>query len=715
VIALMGGMVVLAALAATVGAQVSVWALDETLFKASAVHYGSGLPENLFHDLTARATTRLYALTLAPLFAAFEGDVAVRLAKVWNALLFVSAAVPSYLLARTVLVSRWRAVAAGLLCVAVPWLTLSSVLFAESLAYPVSIWLSYSIARVVRDPSPRRDAMVVFWCAVAMVSRVQLVAVCGGYVLLLVALALVEARAGRGLKERVRVALARMQLTPFSLGIAAAALLGILLLAATGSLQGQIDRVLGGYGEFQYRTNVPTDVPIGALIEVISLALGVGVVPAILAIAWYPGAFGDRPDPAARALAWTALAVTGAIFAFTLAAQGGYLAQLTEERYYIYVIPFVWIGAFAAFERPRISRATIAWAGALVAVLCGVVALPYVFNPDLFLAPAGKSVVYLSNYVLADLRSLLNREGLAGRDLLFVLVGAVAVVVALSWHRAPWARRWLLAGGAGMQVFLTAFAFLALDGRVGQGLADRTVDPPAESRGWVDRAAGNEEVTWLQTAAWDDPNGTVGLMREVSFWNDRIRHRAQVPATAPPTEGAPVDALPTTLHGVGKDGRFKPDLPRGLTLVWSGSPFLQIHGRQVADDEIGQPLFLAEAARPARAQWLASGLRSDGAVVRGSPAQLAAWPGDGAAVVRIELAAPPEGPGVVVLRLGPERRVVRLGPGVSRRMRIAACGGAVTGSIRVRSGTRQPDDTILGAIVRSVYLEPADSACLPNA
>jgi hypothetical protein len=704
-------MAVLAALAAIVGAQVSVWALDETLFKASAVHYGSGLPDNLFHDLTARATTRLYALTLAPLFAAFDGDVAVRLAKVWNALLFVSAAVPSYLLARTVLVSRWRAAAAALLCVAVPWLTLSSVLFAESLAYPVSIWLSHSIARVVRDPSPRRDAMVVLWCAVATVSRVQLVAIFGGYVVLLVALVLVEARARSAFEERVRVAATRLRLTPFSLGIAAVGLLGVLLLAATGSLQGQIDRVLGGYGEFQYRTNVPTDVPIGALIEVISLALGVGIVPAILAIAWYPGAFGDRSDPAARALAWTAVAVTSAIFVFTLAAQGGYLAQLTEERYYIYVIPFLWIGALAALERPRISRSTIAWAGALLAVLCGVVALPYVFNPELFLAPAGKSVVYLSNYVLEDLRSLLNREGLAGRDVLFVLIAAVALLVALSWHQAPWARRWLLVGAAAMQVFLTTFAFLALDGRIGQGLADRTVEPPADSRGWLDRAAGNQEVTWLQTAAWEDPSGTVDVLREVSFWNDRIRHRAQVPQTTPPTEGAPIDALPMTLHGVGKNGRFKPDLPRGLTLVWSGSPFLQIHGRQVADDEIGQPLFLAEAARPARAQWLATGLRSDGAVIRGSPVRLAAWPANAAAVVQMELAAPPKGRGAVALRLGHERRVVRLQAGASQRVRTTVCGATVTGGIHVLSGARQPDDTIVGAIVRSVFLEPAGSAC----
>jgi hypothetical protein len=704
-------MVVVAALAAIVGTQVSVWALDETLHKASAVHYGSGLPDSLFHDLTARATTRLYPLTLTPFFEVFDGDVAVRFAKVWNALLFVSAAVPSYLIARSVLASRWRAVAAALLCVALPWLTLSTALFTESLAYPVSVWLSYAILRAARDPSPRRDAFVLLWCAVAVVSRVQLVAIFAGYVVLLAALALVEAPTDTGVRERIRVAGARLRRTPFALATAAAGVILILVLAVSGSLEHRINQALGAYGELQHRTTVPSDVPTGALVEMISFGLGVGVVPMILALAWYPSALRARRDPAARMLAMTTVAVTGANFAFILAAQNGFWGPLTEERYFIYSVPFLWIGAFAALERPRLSATAIAWAGALFAVVCGLVTLPYVFGVELFLAPTGKSVIYLSDYVLEDVRSLLNRSGLTSRDLLFLLVGGVAVLMAVSWRRAPWARRWLLTGAAAAQILLTAFAFLAIDGRVGQGLADRTLDPPAASRGWLDRAADDREVTWLQTAQWSDPNATIDFLREVSFWNDSIRHRAQIPEIAAPGEGSPVDALPTTVHEVAPDGRFTPDLPPGLELVWAGSPFLQIHGRQVADDEIGQPFFLAESVRPARAQWLATGLRSDGAVLRGSPVRIAAWPGDAAALVRLELTSPSKGAGVISVRLGHELRVVRLRADSSRVIRIAACGVAPAGSIRAQSGVRQKDGSTVGAVVRSVFLEPAGSAC----
>ncbi len=709
--ALCVGMLLVAALAAIVATQVSVWALDETLLKASAVHYGTGFPDSLFHDLTARASTRLYSLTLAPLFAVFDADVAVRIAKGWNALLFASAAVPSYLIARTVLASRWRAVGVGLLCVALPWLTLTTALFAESLAYPVSIWLSYAILRAVRDPSPVRDAAVLAWSGVAVVSRVQLIAIFGGYVALLLVLALIEARSGTDCGERLGMLLRRLRQTPFSLGVAAAGVLFVLILAATGTLQSRVDRVLGGYGEVQHRDALPTDVPLGAAVELITLGLGVGVVPAVLSLAWYPSALRDRINPSARALAWTALAVTVSVFAFTLAAQSGYLAHITEERYYIYVVPFLWVGAFAAIESPGLSSSALTWAGVLLATLYGVVTLPYAFTPELFLAPTGKSVVYLSERALEEVRSTIGLGGLSARDLLFVVTATAAVVLAVGWRRAPWARRWLLASAATVQIGLTAYAFLAIDGRVGQGLADRTIEPSAAVRGWLDRAAGGQEVTWLQTAQWEDPNATIFVLREASFWNDRLRRRAQVPQLVPPSEGSPVDTLPLSQHDIRPDGRFEPDLPDGLTLVWAGSPFLQIHGSQAADDQFDQPLFLAEPTRPARAQWLATGLRADGAVLRGTPVELEAWPGGGAAIARLELAAPPNGEGVISLQLGDRSSVVRLEEGMTRLVRIPACGRMVTGRARARSGTRQADGAVVGAVVKSVFLEPAGSAC----
>ena len=68
------GSLVVAALAATVASKIGTIALDEMVLKQSAVHYTSGLPGSLFHDINARATSRLYSLLLAPLFAVYDGD-----------------------------------------------------------------------------------------------------------------------------------------------------------------------------------------------------------------------------------------------------------------------------------------------------------------------------------------------------------------------------------------------------------------------------------------------------------------------------------------------------------------------------------------------------------------------------------------------------------------------------------------------------------------
>src|SRR5207247_1103790 len=74
------------------------------------------------------------------------------------------------------------------------------------------------------------------------------------------------------------------------------------------------------------------DVALAWLGEVAALSLGVGILPAIAAIAWYA-----RALRSGRGTEWTFAFVTVvilALFAFaTMYAQGGYLADRTEERY----------------------------------------------------------------------------------------------------------------------------------------------------------------------------------------------------------------------------------------------------------------------------------------------------------------------------------------------------------------------------------------------
>ncbi|MBI5105319.1 MAG: hypothetical protein HZB46_10130 [Solirubrobacterales bacterium] len=711
-LAMAGGALLVAVCAAAVGLRVTGYALDETLFQASAVHYTHGLPESVFNDLTARATSRLYALTLMPLFAAFEGDTALALAKLWNAILFSSAVVPAYLLSRFVIRSPWRAAASALLCIALPWVTLTTALFTESLAYPAALWLAWAMAWAVRDPAPRRDLLVLALAGLAVVSRVQLVAMFGAYVLMVGLLAAFATQAGGSGRERADAAWRYVRRFPFSLAIFGIAVLVALALASRGGLTSRVDDLVGSYGEFQHRTTVPADVPMAALIEVASLAAGVGIVPFIVALAWYPAALRDRSDPAARALAATAVAATFGLFTFTIAAQSGFIGPITEERYFFYVVPFAWIAAIAATERVRASATSIAWSGALVAVLYGTIELPYKMNQELFLAPAGKSIDHLSEVALNEIRDALGKGGLTGRDLLFAVAAVLAVALAVAWRRAPWLRRWLIAGAAAFQVVLTGYALLAIDGAVAGGAADRTAGPTLGERGWIDAAATAGDVAILRNAVWRPEDNALPVLRDVEFYNSKVRRRVGVPALVAPTEQAPVDALPLTDSDVLPDGGFRPELAADEVVSWRHSPFLQLAGRRVAASPLGQPVDLLAVEHPARATWLATGLRSDGAVVpeQQSKVKLQAWPAGGAAKVRMALQAP-GGPGAVRITLGDRRRDVYIGPGGTVIVELPLCGERVTGAIKPTLTSKIDDGSIVAALVRSVRVVPAGDAC----
>src|ERR671914_21011 len=83
------GMVVAGALAVALvavvtGLQVTVAALDETVYKLAAVQHENDFPFGPLNEHTSRGVARLYSFVVSPLFYAFDGDVAVRLARALN-------------------------------------------------------------------------------------------------------------------------------------------------------------------------------------------------------------------------------------------------------------------------------------------------------------------------------------------------------------------------------------------------------------------------------------------------------------------------------------------------------------------------------------------------------------------------------------------------------------------------------------------------------
>src|SRR5262245_25554571 len=137
--------VVLAAagLAAFYAARSVNWAVmtDELQVARLATSIADTLsPVPQIHGVYYGPLSQLYPLLLAPFFGLLDAPAAVRAGHLLNALLLPSAAVPAFLLARSVSESRATGYAAAALTVFTPWLVLTSTLLTENAAYPAFVW-----------------------------------------------------------------------------------------------------------------------------------------------------------------------------------------------------------------------------------------------------------------------------------------------------------------------------------------------------------------------------------------------------------------------------------------------------------------------------------------------------------------------------------------------------------------------------------------------
>ena len=173
------------------------------------------------------------------------------------------------------------------------------------------------------------------------------------------------------------------------------------------------------------------------------LALGVGLLPAVLAAAWYARALGRRRGarrPSGSPPSCSSL--LGVLFAATLWAQGGFLDWRSEERYFIYAVPFLWIGARRGDRAARPAEAWLAAAGAgLVFVLLTVPIAGNGIGEQAFLGPVSLSAAHLLPRLEQDLTDVF---GLAGaytpRDLIGLVCILLVGLALVLWRRGPRAR-----------------------------------------------------------------------------------------------------------------------------------------------------------------------------------------------------------------------------------------------------------------------------------
>jgi hypothetical protein len=708
-VALTGGALVIALGACWIAAHVTGFALDETLMQQSALHYASNLPHSLFHDLDARATDRLYPLLLSIGYRITGGPAAIRLDHVLSALLFVSAVFPLYLVARVILRSRWAAVAVALLGVCAPWLALTSALFTENLSYPLFWWMMLATAHAVWRPAWRRDALAVLSIALLVVTRVQFAAVFPGYLLAILAVSLWRAGPPRhrgfwsDVGDRVRSAGAEFaRCYPASLALLVATVVAVVYVRSLPNWRTHVENLFGTYSDVLIRHSLPPNMIEGLLVELIALALGVGLLPAIVSIPWYFKRM-SRPRVERR---WVFLLSAGVVLLVflvgTVFSQGGYLGPLTEERYFFYVAPVFWLGAFAALEDRDLSAGQIlACALGLSALFAVIPFLSTLTSDTAFLAPV-ESVV---PHVLGQRFKQLGVTWLTVQEALAVLVFVAGAATALIWRRWPAARAWwVVAPAIGLQVLLTGYVFAVIDGKI-QGIPGRT-GGSLSALGWVDGHARSSDVAWLDNGIVEPAAGAPSLaverMRTTLFWNSHLQSWAALPQLGLPGPEWPMAALPSypPLAVDASTGELTPQ-PAASTMrevvSTTGSPFVQLAGSAAAQSP-EHALSLIALSHPVRATWLTSGLQPGGYLVAGAPVHFSAFAprssGAQALAVTLAIVPPPaptpgaSAPAAIAVRLGPAKRSLTLRAGAApHNLSFVACvkpgETAVAGSIRV--------------------------------
>ncbi len=720
--------------AGLVAFHVTAFTLDESLIEQSAVHYTSNLPHSLLHDVDARATDRLYSLVLSLAFHLFPAANAIAIDHVLSVILFVSAAAPIYVLAKILLRSDLAAASAAVLSIVVPWLAITSALFTENLSYPLFWWAMLAATRTISQPSRRRDVLTLVCIGLLVCTRVQFAAVFIGYLLALIAVSYWRTPAANSPLRRSAgavMALSRRCTLTTLLVIGSLAVFAYAQL--TGEWTRHVETLLGSYSNVIVNKTIPPNMVEALGVELLALALGVGLLPALISIVWYIKSIAT-PSRGDRRIILMALGIILAAFLLlTVFSQLGYIGGMTEERYFFYIVPVFWIGTFAAIEDRNIRPGEIVICALAFAFLYG--AIPFVTSPFgqeiAFLAP----VESISAHVFAQREAAAGLTGLTLQDALALFTVIVGILAASAWKQTPRLRGWLILGAAAIiQLLFTGYAYAVISGHL-SGTVGRTTGS-VTALGWVDAHAKPGQVSWLDNLSLAAPPAGVAAptedqARTTLFWNSHLTSWIALPATGLPVPEWPMNALPndpslTVDESTGLIGPTATVAPMHEVVGATNSAFVQVAGSPTAHSPDGV-LTLTSLSDPVRATWLTRGLQPDGYIAAGTPAQLSAFvvrsSTPQAVSVRLTLVGPPAATPTthqmtaVELRFGSIRRLILLRPGQSRRVTAYAClsAGATSthGALRpLRSAELAGRE--LAAMLSEVQIMPAEggATCL---
>ncbi|MEO5634460.1 glycosyltransferase family 39 protein [Gaiella sp.] len=334
--------------------------VDELIYSEMAKSFASGLGFAV-RELPVRGYGAVYPILISPSYALFGRIPEVYAAlKTINSLVMSLAAVPAYLLARRV-VSKWPALLAALMAVAVPSMVYTATVMTENAYYPIFLFAALALVALLERPSLGRYVAFFAALGLAYLTRSQAI---------VVAAAAVTAPLLLGLFRRgaFRATVWTYRWLYVTFGVAAAT--GFLGQVARGR---PLSALLGSYavvGQAEYDVGKSLHFVVYHLAE---LNLYVGVIPVAAAIVLTARA--RSLDEPLKVLLAGSIALVGwtAIIVGTFASR---FADRIQERNMFALAPLLVILLLAWVERgaprPRILGPVAAAAAALL-----VLAIPF--------------------------------------------------------------------------------------------------------------------------------------------------------------------------------------------------------------------------------------------------------------------------------------------------------------------------------------------------
>jgi hypothetical protein len=681
---------------------------DELLHVKAALSMGEEL--SLFpsiHGEPHGVFPPLYPLLAAPVFALLDAPSAFRVMHVLNATIMASTVVPAYLLAREVVRDRAAALLVAATSVAVPWMALSLMLMTEVAAYPAFVWAALALQRALARPGPRGDLLALGALLLAFSARTQFVVLALVLPVAVVAHEVLYAlSAPRGLRRSMLTGLRR------SVG-GHVVLAGSMALAALAALPllvaGRLGRLLGPY-EVTIRQGdlLPSGLGTSLALHIDYVAVGAGVVPAVLALAWI---LGQLTQPAGKAP--HAFAVLCAVLVPALAVEASsfnlrFAPGIVQDRYLFYVVPLLLTGMAAALCQPRLRWWTVALATAALAALIPMAL--YVPTRGPFVGSPSTAVHSVLGGRVFQVGELLGVHDLLAGPVIAAATVAFSVALLLARRFLP--RRPVALGVIVLMlvygVAQTGYTFQQIRLWSSGGLLK-----PADGPDWIDRALGpgaevgivpSTEGTWRMQRIWWD----------VEFWNRAVRRSYALEGGGIYT---PFPARPLRIDW--RSGRLRPGGPDSHLVVHRHDRRLGLDGRLVRRHASG--LDLVTLPRPWRARWATRGIAPQDGTIAGELGVVRVFgrPGAPASARTVTLTFATgkrdRRPRSYVVS-GANRAAGTVVPGEVRRRRLRVCvpAGGVADLLVSASPTPAPGAAFMGLRVARITVGEPGACPLPR-